>query len=183
MTTTKLQANPFQHEILGLVSKQKTNEKKVELLKEYRNPGLVTILIWNFDDTVISILPEGDVPYADNDGQTSLGGNMTDLIESKAKNAGRKTTGYYGTEDFADEKNKTSIRQEYKNFYIFVKGGHNELSQIKKETMFINILRGLHPLEAEILCLVKDKKLTDKYKLSLDVVKQAYPDIKWGRRS
>jgi hypothetical protein len=49
--------------------------------------------------------------------------------------------------------------------------------------MFINILQGLHPLEAEIVILTKDKKLTDKYKLTREVVSQAYPDIKWGGRS
>ena len=49
--------------------------------------------------------------------------------------------------------------------------------------MFINILQGLHPLEAEILILVKDKDLETKYKISKDVVSQAYPDITWGGRS
>ena len=49
--------------------------------------------------------------------------------------------------------------------------------------MFINILQGLHPKEAELLCLVKDKKLSDKYKITLDNVKEAYPDIQWGNRS
>jgi len=180
---SKLQSNPFQHEILQLVSKQRTNAKKVEVLKSHRNDGLITILIMNFDDSVISVLPVGDVPYADIDGQTSLGGNLTDLIDSKAKNDGMKTSGYYGTEEFANEKNKTSIRNEYKNFYMYVRGGNNDISQIRKETMFINMLSGLHPLEAELMCLVKDKKITDKYKITLDIIKEAYPDIQWGGRS
>lgn len=194
MTTTKtrtkkssptietLQPNPFQHEILELVSKQRSNAKKVDLLKQYRNDGLVTILIWNFDPSIISALPEGSVPYATVDGQTSVGGNLTDLIDSKSKNQGVKSNGYYGTEEFVEETNKTSIRNEYSNFYIYVKGGNNELSQLRKETMFINLLQGLHPLEAELLCLVKDKRLTDKYKVSFDTVKEAYPDITWGNR-
>jgi hypothetical protein len=49
--------------------------------------------------------------------------------------------------------------------------------------MFINILEGLHPLEAEILCLVKDKKLSTKYNLTKEIVAEAYPDIQWGGRS
>ena len=49
--------------------------------------------------------------------------------------------------------------------------------------MFINLLQGLHPLEAEILCLVKDKKLETKYKITKEIVGQAYPDIEWGGRS
>ena len=48
--------------------------------------------------------------------------------------------------------------------------------------MFINVLQGLHPLEAEIVCLVKDKKLEDKYKITKEIVSQAYSDIKWGGR-
>jgi hypothetical protein len=182
-TIPTLQPNPFQHEILELASKQRSNAKKVEVLKTYRNDGLITILIMNFDDSVISILPPGPVPYADTEGQTSLGGNLTDLIDSKAKNDGLKTSGYYGTEEFANEKNKTSIRNEYQNFYMYVRGGNNTISQLRKETMFINMLSGLHSLEAELMCLVKDKKITDKYKVSFDVIKEAYPDIVWGGRS
>ena len=49
--------------------------------------------------------------------------------------------------------------------------------------MFINILEGLHPLEAVILVLVKDKRLEDSYKVTQDVVAKAYPDITWGNRS
>jgi hypothetical protein len=49
--------------------------------------------------------------------------------------------------------------------------------------MFINLLQGLHPREAEVLILTKDKNLTDKYKITFDNVKEAYPDIQWGGRS
>ena len=45
--------------------------------------------------------------------------------------------------------------------------------------MFINLLSGLHPLEAEIMCLVKEKSLEDKYKISRSIVEEAYPDIEW----
>lgn len=182
-TQDNLQPNPFQHEILELVSKQRTNVKKVELLKKYRNDGLVTLLIWNFDESIQSILPPGPVPYASTLEQSSVGGNLTDLIESKAKNDGVKTNGYYGTEEFVEEQSKTSIRNEYHNFYLYVRGGNDTISQLRKETMFINMLQGLHPLEAELMCLVKDKKLTDKYKISFDVVKESYPDIQWGNRT
>ena len=179
----KLQPNPFQHEILELASKQRSNSKKVEVLKEYRNDGLVTILIMNFDESIVSVLPEGSVPYATVDGQTSIGGNLTDLIESKAKNDGMKSNGYYGTEEFTNETLKTSIRNECQNFYIYVKGGNDSLSRLRKETMFINMLQGLHPLEAELMCLVKDKRLEDKYKITKEIVSEAYPDITWGGRS
>jgi hypothetical protein len=178
----KLQANPFQYEILELASKQRSNAKKVEVLKEYRNDALTSLLIWNFDESVISILPPGPVPYADPNEQSSVGGNLSELINSKAKNTNLNNGAYAGTEELMN-KQRTSLRNEYKNFYIFLKGGSNTLSQIRKETIFINMLQGLHPLEAELVCLVKDKKLTDKYKITWDNVKEAYPEIRWGGRS
>lgn len=178
----KLQPNPFQHEILDLASKQRTKSKKIEVLQEYRNPALVAILIMNFDESIVSVLPEGPVPYADVDDQTKIAGNLSDMIESKTKNEGMKTTGYYGTEEFAEQSAKSSIRNEYQNFYLFCKGGSNNISQVKKETIFINMLKGFHPLEAELMILVKDKKLQDKYKVTKDIISEAYPDIKWGGR-
>ena len=63
----KLPPNPFMNEILDLVSKQKTNAKKVEVLREYANDALKSLLIWNFDDSVISILPQGEVPFKPNE--------------------------------------------------------------------------------------------------------------------
>jgi hypothetical protein len=177
----KLQANPFQYEILELVSKQRSNAKKVDILKEYRNDALVSLFIWNFDESVVSILPPGAVPYADPNEQSSVGGNLTDFINSKAKNTNLNNGSYAGTDEVMN-KQHTSLRNEYKNFYLFVKGGNNELSQIRKETIFINILQGLHPLEAEIICLVKDKKLDTKYKITKEIVAEAYPDIQWGNR-
>ena len=65
--TPSLPPNPFVNEILDYVSSQKSKIAKVEALKEYRNDALVSILIWNFDETVISMIPEGDVPFTPND--------------------------------------------------------------------------------------------------------------------
>ncbi len=65
--TTKLPPNPFINEILDLVSKQDTKEKKVSVLREYQNDALKSLLIWNFDSSVISVLPSGEVPYRPNE--------------------------------------------------------------------------------------------------------------------
>ena len=150
-TTTKLPPNPFLHEILELVSKQRSKAKRVEVLKEYESDALKSILIWNFDDTVISVVPEGVVPY--NPNEVPIG---TD---------------------------HTSLRREWKNLYHFVHGGNPTLTPLRRETMFIQMLEGLHPEEAQILCLVKDKKLSSKYKITREIVGEAFPDIQWGGRS
>lgn len=150
-TSTKLPPNPFIFEILEVVSKQRTKAKKIEVLKEYETEALKAVLIWNFDDTVVSMLPEGEVPFEKNDVPV-------------------------GTDH-------TSLRKEWKNLYHFVKGGNDSLSKTRRESMFIQMLEGLHPLESEILCLVKDKNLESKYKVTQSVVESAYTDIQWGGRS
>ena len=150
-TKVKLPPNPFIHEILELVSKQKTAVKKIEVLQEYRTEALTAVLIWNCDDSVVSLVPEGDVPYEKNDVPV-------------------------GTDH-------TSLRKEWKNLYHFVQGGNATLSTMRRESMFIQMLEGLHPSEAEILCLVKDKRLNSKYKMTKSIVEKAFPDIKWGDRS
>ena len=72
-----LPPNPFVHEILEYVGKQKSKVSKVQALKEYRNDALVSILIWNFDETVVSMMPEGEVPFKPN--ESPLGTDHTSL--------------------------------------------------------------------------------------------------------
>ena len=172
-----LPRNPFIFEILDLVSQQRANAKKVEVLKTYEHDALKSILKWNFDPGIISLIPEGDVPYGDAQDQTIYSGSLSENIAREAA-GGESATG----QDL-DGRNKTSIRHEYKNFYHFVQGGNNELSTTRREMIFINMLQGLHPKEAELLCLVKDKDLGSKYNVSLENVKQAYPNMTWGGRS
>ena len=146
-----LPPNPFVNEILEYVSNQKSKIAKVEALKEYRNDALVSILIWNFDETVISMIPEGDVPFTPNDSPE-------------------------GTDH-------TSLRREQRNLYHFVKGGNDSLSKLRRESMFIQMLEGLHPNEARIVILAKDGRLHEDYAVTYDQVAEAYPDIQWGGRS
>jgi hypothetical protein len=83
----------------------------------------------------------------------------------------------------SDQQGRTTIRREVKNFYHFVRGGNDGMNNMRRESMFINILQGLHPLEAEIIVLVKDKRLSDKYKITREIVEAAYPDIVWRDRA
>jgi hypothetical protein len=173
-----LPANPFIFEILQLTSKQRSNVKKVEVLKKYEHPSLKAVFIWNFDQSVVSSLPPGDVPYADVDEQNSFSGTVSGKINdavSKMEEIGSNSLG-------SQDQGRSSIRKEYQRFYNFIKGGNDGLSSLRRETMFINILQGLHPLEAEIVCLIKDKKLETKYKITKEIVSEAYPDIQWGGR-
>jgi len=138
------------HEVLQKVSNAKTKAQKVKLLDEYNTPALRALLIANFDESVISMLPEGEVPYKKNDAPE-------------------------GTEH-------TLLAQEYRKLYLFFKGGAN-VSQTRRETLFIQLLEGLHQGEAEVLTLVKDRKIGKRWKITRQCVEQAFPSIQWGNRS
>jgi len=173
----ELPVNPFLFEILEAVSSQRSAAKKVEVLKKYEHDSLKSIFIWNFDDTVISLLPEGEVPYGDPNEQSVFEGSLSENIANETKG------GLSATGQDLDGRNRTSLRKEWTTLYNFVKGGNDSLNKTRREMMFINLLRGLHPREAELLCLVKDKALQTKYKLTRSHVEEAYPDIRWGGRS
>jgi len=173
----ELPNNPFVFEVLELASAQRSSAKRVEVLKKYEHDSIKSVLIWNFDESVISMIPEGEVPYGDPNEQSAFDGSLSENI-SREMNGGQSATG----QDL-DGRNKTSLRREWTSLYHFVRGGNDALSKTRREMMFINILRGLHPREAEILILVKDGLLTDKYRLTKNMVAEAYPDITWGGRS
>ena len=138
------------NEVLQKISNAKTKAQKVKLLDEYNTPALRAILIANFDESVISMLPEGDVPYKKNDAP--------------------------------EETEHTKLEHEYRKLYLFFKGGAN-ISQTRRETLFIQLLEGLHKGEAEVLCLVKDRKIGKRWKITRQCVEQAFPSIQWGNRS
>ena len=175
-----LPRNPFAFEVLDAVSNQKTKAKKIEALKRYEDISLKSILIWNFDESIISVLPPGEVPYVGYEDQTSYSGTLTTKLTHDIRTMHENDSFSLGA---GDNQGHTTIRREWKYFYLFVKGGNDALKSIRRETMFINILEGLHPLEAEILTLVKDKKLGEVYNITKDVVAEAYSDIQWGGRS
>ena len=175
----KLPAIPFAFEVFDAASKQRTKAKKIEVLQTYAHDSIMALLIWNFDETAISVLPPGEVPYGNTREDNSVTGTLSDKINDAVGKMSEMGSNSLGSQD----QGQASIRKEYTKFYNFLKGGNDKLSSLRRETMFINILEGLHPLEAEILILVKDKKLTDKYKITKEIAGTAYPQITWGGRS
>ena len=138
-------------EILQKAHNAKTKSQKVKILQENNSQALRSLFIWNYDDSVLSVLPEGDVPY-------------------------RPNPAPMGTEH-------TLLEKEARKFYYFIKGGADNLPSMKKENMFIQMLEGLHEDEAKVLCLVKDKLLGKRYRITKAVVQEAFPTIQWGNRS
>lgn len=76
----------------------------------------------------------------------------------------------------------TKLEHESRLLFHFFKGGSN-IPSLKRETMFIQMLEGLHPSEADVLIKAKDKTLHKKYKITFACVQEAFPTIKWGGRS
>ena len=145
-TTMKL----LMHEVLQKVSNAKTKKEKIALLEKFNTPALRMLLIINFDESVVSMLPPGEVPYT----------------PSEAPD---------GTEH-------TMLEKEARLLHHFFKGGSN-VSQNKRENMFIQMLEGLSAGEAEVLCLAKDKQIGKRWKITKACVSEAFPAIEWGGRS
>ena len=139
------------NEVLQKVSNAKTKPQKVKLLQQYNTNALRSVLIANFDESIVSLLPPGEVPYTPNDAPE-------------------------GTEH-------TVLEKEYRKLYLFFKGGSSTLKQSKREELFIQMLEGLSEGEAEVLVLVKDKKLGKRWKITRACVEQAFPQIQWGSRA
>ena len=69
----------------------------------------------------------------------------------------------------------TSLASEAKKLYHFVVGGNNAINKLKKETMFIQMLEGLHEQDAEVLMAIKNKNLNNVYKgLTANLVKETF---------
>ena len=130
-------------EILDKVSKAKTKQNKVALLKEHNSSALRMVIKSSFDPKIKWLLPEGEVPFKRNDAPI-------------------------GTEH-------SVLSYESRKLYHYIEGGNSQITQRKKETMFVQMLEGLHETEADVLVAAKDGLLHQMYKgLSANVVKEAF---------
>ena len=138
------------HEVLQKVSNAKTKKEKIKLMQDYNTNALRMLFIINFDDSIVSMLPPGNVPYTPNEAPE-------------------------GTEH-------TILEKEARLLHHFFKGGSN-VSQVKREQMFVQMLEGLNAGEAEALIKAKDKQIGKRWKITKATVSEAFPSIVWGNRS
>ena len=54
-------------EILQKVNNAKTKAEKKKILQQHNSQALRSLFIWNFDESVTSAIPDGEVPYRPND--------------------------------------------------------------------------------------------------------------------
>ena len=137
-------------ETLQKAHNAKTKAEKIKILRDNNSQALRSILIINYDESIVSLIPEGAPPFTKNEAPA-------------------------GTEH-------TRLEHEARLLHHFFKGGSN-LKPLKREQMFIQMLEGLHPDEAEVLIKAKDKQLGKRYKVTKATVTEAFPEINWGGRS
>ena len=75
-----------------------------------------------------------------------------------------------------DSENPTYLYGLLRKLYLFVEGGREGLSDMKREVLFTQILEGIHPSEAELLLQVKDKKIKCRG-LTYNLVKETFPNL------
>lgn len=145
-------------EVLQRASNAKTKSEKVRILVEYKSPALTKLLLCNFSDNIRFMFPTGKTPYTPQDRPKGVDHsflfNEHRHIERFIKKRVRGVV-YYGDSG----------------------GTRPRLPQIKKEQLWVQLLENLHPEEADVLDLTKDKKLTTRFKITKQNVIDAFPEL------
>ena len=145
-------------EVLQRVSNAKTKAKKVEILQEYKTEALKKVLLCNFSKAIKFVFPEGETPYRPLDRPKGVHHQMLITEHRLLTKFITKTVGgvtYFGCSNTPKP----------------------NMQQLKKENLWIQILESLHAEEASVLDLVKDKKLTTRYKITKQNVIDAFPEL------
>lgn len=133
-------------EVFRVLEEAKTKKERIALLKQFDCAPVREIIRLNFSEKVKFLLPPGNPPYK----PLQVPPN-------------------------APESGEANLWSEYKKLYLYVEGGHPTLKQVKREMLFLQLLEGLHPQEAELLVKLKDKKL--KCGLTRALIDEVYPGL------
>ena len=144
---------PLYHKIFTKVNNAKDKPKKIAVLRKYDTEHLRALLNCAFNPDIEWMLPEGEVPYIENDAPDG-----TD--HSRLSTEGRLLY------NFVKKKIPNSVD------YLV---GNPQITDARREMMFIQLLEGLSAGEAQVLCLAKENTLHRKYKgLTATCVREAY---------
>ena len=145
-------------EVLQRVSNAKNKAEKIKLLQSYKTAALTKILLCNFAKNISFCFPDGKTPFTEN--EVPKGINHQLLV----------------TEQRLIDK---FITKTINGMTLYGCSGQTRpsIKQLKKEALWIQLLEALHPDEANLLDLVKDKKLTSRYKITRQNVIDAFPEL------
>jgi hypothetical protein len=79
----------------------------------------------------------------------------------------------YKPNDLVDQEHV--LLKECQKLTYYIQGFHEGLNQIKRETMFVQLLENVAPKDAELLCTLKDKKPIKG--ITIQHVKEALPGL------
>jgi hypothetical protein len=68
------------------------------------------------------------------------------------------------------------LMAETRRLYLFIKGGNPNLTKLKRESLYIELLESVHPEDANLLVAIKDKKIPYKG-ITNKLVKEAFPGL------
>jgi hypothetical protein len=71
----------------------------------------------------------------------------------------------------------SNLIKEMRTLYLYLKGGNDNLNQLRREQLFQQLLERVHKTEAEVLIAIKDKKFVNKYRVPKSVVEEAFPGL------
>ena len=145
-------------EVFQRVSNAKTRAQKIQILQEYKSPALTKLLLCNFAKSIRFCFPSGKTPYTP---------------QERPKGVDHQ---YMFTEHRLIEK---FIAKRVNGIVYYGCSGTTRprIQQLKKENLWLQLLEGLHPEEAEVMDLIKDKNLTSKYKITRQNVIDAFPEL------
>jgi len=95
-------------------------------------------------------------------------------FDPKIKWALPEGTPPYKPSELVDQENV--LIRECRRLVHFVEGGNPALKQLRRETLFVEMLESVAPKDAILLCAIKDKKLPFKG-ITVDIVKEAFPGL------
>lgn len=64
---------------------------------------------------------------------------------------------------------------EMRTMYIYLEGGNPALNKVKREMLYIGLLESIDPRDADLLIMIKDKKLPKS--INAKVVNEAFPGL------
>ena len=100
-------------EVLRKAHNAKTKAAKIKILQDNSTQTLRSMFIMNFDDTLVSRIPAGDVPYKPNDAPK---GTEHTLLEKEGKNTRKREP--KSNEMASKTLSKTPSKKHQKNIHI-----------------------------------------------------------------
>lgn len=80
----------------------------------------------------------------------------------------------YNPNKLVDQENV--LIKECRKLVYFIEGGAPNLKQLRRETMFVELLESVAPADAKLLCAIKEKKFPYKG-ITVDIVREAFPNL------